>query len=775
MVLLIRNNLHKSKGQMLSMLLIIIVAAALLNIGALALYDFGLFLDKKIAELNAPHISIIIEKSAYRPAHRDFLASDSLVSEISTEDILFLPICSFLFGNGKMTQNVAIQNAGIERQMSPLSIVGESLMPGKNSIYAPHILSLGGGYALGDEITLEFDNNEYTFIIAGFVEDIMLGSMNMGVVGFYMPEPVYKRFMSSGSALSAVMLSAHLSDWRYSEDVYHGSSLYYTNSGGLLYGMPITLVKMARSLTANLTSLLIVAFAAIVTIIALIVIRFRINDSILDDIKDIGVLKAMGYTSRQAKASMMWQFLSITFLGAVLGIAVSYMLLPIVSALFSAQAGLIWHQGLAPATSMVCLVILLAAVVLNVLYCSRRVKNLNPIDAIRGDIKVSGAKKNYFRLDKAKGGLQFPLACKLIMQNPGQNIMIAMIIAAVTFASAFGLVFFYNMAVDSESFIKTIAGEICSVAVIPVSNTQTARLREEITSLPGVRKAIYFDDIMALINEEFFVVNVTEDFNEVEGQMLYEGSYPQAADEVVIGGSMAKQLGKEIGDTLKISSGTKDAQYIISGFIQSGNNVGRTLALTVEGIKRIVPDYLPAIIYVHLQAGEEADVFIELLEKRFGSIITTPVNMDEMIAAQTSSYITILTLATIVILIITALIVTLILYFIIKTMVIRKRRYFGVQKALGYVTSQLVQQISLSFIPVALAGSLLGIILIYLGVNPLISALFRATGLMRIDLVIAHSWLIILCVCIAVLSYIVAVLISVRVRKISAYTLVTRG
>ena len=760
---------------MMSMLLIIIVAAALMNIGALALYNFGLFFDVKAAELKAPHISIIIEKSAYLPAHRDFLESDSLVTRTCTEDILFMPNCSFLFGNGKMTQGVAIQNADIDRYMSPLSIVGESLEPGKNTIYAPNILRLGGGYKLGDTITLEYENNKYTFKIAGFVEDIMLGSINMGIIGFYMPEPLFKRFMSEGPALNAVMLSAHLTDQRYSDEVFNGSSLYYNNSGGLLSGFSITLVKLARSITANLASMIIVAFAAIVTIIALIVIRFRINDSILDDIKDIGVLKAMGYISRQVKASMMLQFLGITFIGAALGIAVSYLILPMVSALFSAQAGLVWHQGFAPVTSTVCLLIILAAVALNVLYCTRRIKNLNPIDAIRGDIRVHGSKKNYFRLDISKGGLQFPLACKLIMQNPGQNIMVALIIAAVTFASAFGLVFFYNMAIDSESFIKTIAGEICSVVVIPVSNMNAARLREDISGMPGVRKAIYFDDIVALINEEYFMVNVTEDFDEVEGQMLYEGSYPKSPDEVVIGGSMASQLGKEIGDTVKISSGSKDAQYYISGFIQSGNNVGRTLGLTVAGIKRIMPDYLPSIIYVHLEEGEQADVFIELLENRYGSIIQTPINMDEMIVAQTSSYVTILALATTVILFITALIVTLILYFIIKTMVIRKRRYFGVQKALGYVTSQIVQQISLSFIPVVLAGSLLGIIIVYLGVNPLISALFRATGLMRIDLVIAHSWLAILCVGIALLSYIVAVLISARVRKISAYTLVTRG
>jgi putative ABC transport system permease protein len=774
MILLIRNNLQKGRGQMMSMLLIIIVAAILMNIGALALYDYGLFFDKKAAELNAPHVSIIIEKAAYHPAHQEFLASDSAVTQTAIEDVLVMPTCNFLFGDGKMSQGVVIQNADIEREMGPMTIVGESLEPDKNSIYAPNILRLGGGYELGDSFTLEYENNEYTFNIAGFVEDILLGSLNMGAVGFYMPEPLFKRFMAEGLAIPAVMLSAQLTDHRLSDDIVFGSVSYFSNIGGFSYSFPIGLVKMARSLTANITSMIVVAFAAIVTIIALIVIRFRISDSIIDDIKDIGILKAMGYTSSEAKTSMLLQYLSITFVGTIFGIAVSYVLLPMVSALFSAQAGLVWNQGFAPATSLVCLLIMLSAVALNILYCTRRVKTLNPIDAIRGDMKTSATKRNFFRLDKAAGGLQFSLACKLIVQSPGQNIMVGVIIAALTFASAFGLVFFYNMAVDSESFIKTIAGEICSVAVIPMSNLNTARMCEEIGAMPGARKAIYFDDISLLIGEDFFMANVTEDFDELEGQLLYEGSYPKSADEVVIGGSMAEQLGKAIGDTVKISSGSKEAEYTISGYIQSGNNIGRTLALSIEGMRRIMPDYLPWMIFVYLDEGESAEVFIELLNNRYGSLIQKPINFDEMIKAQTSSYVAILAFAAIVILIITALIVTLILYFIIKTMVIRKRRYFGVQKALGFVTSQLVQQISLSFLPVVLAGSLLGTAMAYIGVNPMISALFRVTGLMRIDLVMAHLWLAILCVGIAVLSYVVAIVISSRVRRISAYTLVTQ-
>jgi len=774
MIILVRGNIKKNKGQMISMLLIIIVAALLLNIGALSFYNFGLFFDEKAEQLNAPHVTIFISKDAYRPAHEDFLRSDPPVTQTNTEEVLYMPGCCFAFGDGKLAQNIIFQNAGLDRDMAPLSIVVEEAELAKNSLYAPYILQSGGGYELGDTITLEYMNQEYDFRISGFVEDIMLGSTNMSIIGFYMPEPLYKRFMADGLALPAVMLSAQLTDQRLSDDVVEGYNAFFSEEDSVLGGMPITLVKLARSFSANIAAMIIVAFALIIISVALIVIRFRISDNIRDDIKDIGALKAVGFTSRQVKTVILLQFLGITTLGSLLGIAISYLAVPMLSTIFSAQTGLPWHQGFAPATSAVCLAIILIAVAINVLHSSRQLNSLEPIIAISGDMKTRSFKKNFFRLEKTKGNLQFILARKLIMQKLGQNIMIALIIAAVTFASAFGLVLFYNMAVNTDIFIGTVAGEVCSLGVSSLSNLNTARLCEEIGAMQGVRKAIIFDDIGTIINEEAYVASITEDFSELEGQLLYFGSYPQSADEVAVGGAIIERYGKTVGDTVVIRKGNKDAEYIISGLIQSGNNIGRIMLLTTEGVKRIMPDYLPSFIYVYLHEGEDAAAFISLLEDRFGSVIDTPVNLDDLIKGVVGSYLTIIMLMAIIILFITGFIVTLILYFVIKTMISQRRRDFGVQKAVGFTTFQLVQQISLSFMPIVAAGSITGIIAGYLWISPLVSALFRSTGIMKFDMIIAHLWLAILCVGIAVFSYIIAIIISSRTRKISAYSLVTK-
>jgi putative ABC transport system permease protein len=595
----------------------------------------------------------------------------------------------------------------------------------------------------------------------------------MGVIGFYMPEPLFKKYMAEGPAEPMVLLSARLTDPLYSDDVFNGFNAFCNENGSIAYGISISLAKFARTMITSMISMIIVAFAVIITTAALIVIHFRISDTIRDDIKDIGILKAMGYTGGQIKASVMLQFLAVAFTGGAAGIFISYLLLPFVSKMFSFQTGLIWEQGFSLVTSASCLLIILSAIAVNVYGSMRRMKYLHPVMAIREDTKAHNARRNYFRLDKTKSGLQFSLACKLIMQNFKQNVIVALIIATVTYASAFGLVFYYNMAVDSKTFIGTIGGELCSVAVGPAANLNAAKLREEIGAMPEVRKAIFFDGYTVFIGEEEFNADITEDFSELEGFMLYDGNYPKTGDEVAISGIAGEKLGKAIGDSIRIGLGNEEEEYLISGFIQSGNYVGKIISLTDEGVRRIAPDFVPSFIYIYLEEGEPADVFIEQLENRYGSAIYMSINLDELLEGQTRSYVTMTTLLAVIILLITAVIVTLILYFVIKTMVVRRRRDFGVQKALGYTTFQLVEQIALSFLPIVAAGSAIGAIAGCFGINPMISALFKGVGIMRFDMVISLTWMILLCAGIILMSYAVAILISYRIRKISAYILIT--
>jgi len=113
------------------------------------------------------------------------------------------------------------------------------------------------------------------------------------------------------------------------------------------------------------------------------------------------------------------------------------------------------------------------------------------------------------------------------------------------------------------------------------------------------------------------------------------------------------------------------------------------------------------------------------------------------------------------------------LYLVIKTTIIRKRRELGIQKALGFTTLQLMNQIALSLSPSIILGAALGAAGAYVFFNPLMEAVMGGMGISQSTLLVPVSWVVVPSAVLVVLAYAISMLIAVRIRKISAYALVS--
>ena len=124
-------------------------------------------------------------------------------------------------------------------------------------------------------------------------------------------------------------------------------------------------------------------------------------------------------------------------------------------------------------------------------------------------------------------------------------------------------------------------------------------------------------------------------------------------------------------------------------------------------------------------------------------------------------------------LVITLFVVALVLYFVISSSVIRKKRELGIQKAIGFTTFQLMNQLSISFIVPIIIGALIGSTLGALYTNSLMSITMKSAGVMRAGFIVNQYWIVIFCIATIVFSYFLSMFITLRIKKISAYSLVT--
>jgi putative ABC transport system permease protein len=771
-------NIKKGKSAAISLFVLIFIAGLLLNVGMTVITKINTFYDDKVEELHDAHVSIIMNSADYKQPYEDFLKTYSGVKETETETIILMGASKFRFGDSDLNIGAALLNADANRKFSPLKLIERLDTISNDDIYVSYSFKASGGYKLADTFTITYQDIDYSYRIAGFFEATTMGTNNNGMMKFLLPDAAYHQLSDKlGETAGGTLMSAILTDSTQSTELLNDYKKQFTHpdigeTSQYFWGTDIEMMKSVSTMTINIIAMILVAFAAVLVIVSLIVIKFRVTNSIDDGMVNIGVLKAVGYTSRQILASITLQFMLIALSAGVVGVGISYAAMPVFGGIISSLSGLLWTQSFDASINIACILIVALLVLTVTLLSSIRIRKLHPVAALRGGIMTHSFKNNFFPLEKAKGGLHFVLACKTMITNSKQNIMIALIMVAITFASVFSIVLYYNVAVNKTAFIHLVGSEKSSVVVQSKPDIDNKKLLVDIEQMDGVEKIAILDVITTTIDEQSFYTNISDDYAKLENNTVYKGRYPQYDNEIAVSGAVAKLLHRSIGDTVKVEVGDVSYPFLITGLSQSINYMGQITSLTIPGVQHLIPDYTGKTINVYLKEVDNAS-FIRDFKVQYGDLIDDIMDVDEMLGSQSSIYISAVFAVMVMILAITTLVVTLILYLVIKTMILRRKREFGILKATGYTTLQLMTQIALSFVPIVIVGVLIGGVLGCLYTNSMLTLLLSSAGIYNVQFIVDIPLIIVLCTGIIVLAYLVSMLVARRIKRISAYGLIT--
>ena len=110
---------------------------------------------------------------------------------------------------------------------------------------------------------------------------------------------------------------------------------------------------------------------------------------------------------------------------------------------------------------------------------------------------------------------------------------------------------------------------------------------------------------------------------------------------------------------------------------------------------------------------------------------------------------------------------------LVKTMIIKKQREIGIKKALGFSSNQLRLELVLSMLPQIGIGAAAGAVLGCLESNSILATLLSTMGIMRSNMEV-FPWMGFLSIVFAlVVSFIIIWILSGRIKRISAYSLIT--
>jgi len=354
-----------------------------------------------------------------------------------------------------------------------------------------------------------------------------------------------------------------------------------------------------------------------------------------------------------------------------------------------------------------------------------------------------------------------------------QSIMITIILVAVAFSGTFAIVMFYNTSIDTTAFAQTPGTELSNAIAVLKKDTDNSLQVKDIKNMSGVRKVQFIDSTMVKIEKNEVSVYVMEDYSKKETNTVYQGRYPLHSNEIAIAGQLAIMMKKTIGDNITLKVGDIETQFLITGLSQGASMGGLNAAIRSDGMLKLNPDFKPQNLQIYLNKNVNSGKFVTTINNLNSDRILSVIDMDKEMKNSMGVYVSIVSKVGISILVVTLVVVILVLYFVINSSIIRRKRELGIQKAIGFTTLQLMNQLSIGFLPPITLGVCIGSIIGIMQTNALMSLAERIMGIMKAGFIITPGWIALFGAAIVIVSYVTSMLITFSIRKISAYSLVT--
>lgn len=743
-------NMKKDKGAYVALGIVILLAAIMLNLALVLVFQVDKAYDSRFEALNTATINICIPRIQDSNTLTEQIKSLEGVSEVEGRDAIILDVVVKDFRDTDFSMKTVFYNKDELRDMNKLDIKEESLeVTMKNTIYLPLYVASFGEFKLGEEIVYEIGDRKHTFVVSGVLEEMQYGNYGKGLMGAYLPESIYEEFVSEYKDYVVK---------EYSISATENTDVNALNNdiGELLEQKSITLLtscdkvstKDTRTMVCNLMILILITFAFVIFQVSVFLCKFRISNSIEEDMRNMGVLKSLGYTGNMIIGSVIFPYVIVTLISSIIGVIASYGILPSVSELLTLQAGFSFRlvfdiKGLFYVVSMlVCIVAVFTYV------SAKRIRKLQPINAMRGN-----------------GGGKI----RKIFPNGKENVLLFFVSFALTILISFASTLFYNVIVEPNNFISTISEETPEIIVYPKEEVEDdffkdlkndARIK---TVLKYTMGTLNIDDIPV-------TVFVCEDFSRVSNDLCYLGDNPDEKNEITLGSEFDGKY--KIGEQIEVQNGDISCSYEIKGFMQSVNYQGKVCELTLDGYAALNAESITPSLYLYLENGIDVEEYMKELEEDYGEMIANQVNCYKMTKTTQEMYSGITSILVMVIFALTILIALFVLYVVIKTILVQRKQELGIYKAIGYSNWQLTVQLLGSVLPSSVLAILVssGLGLLYL---PQINQyIFQTIGAMKNNVEVSFTFLMIFALIQIIVNVILSVSLTKPIKKISAYALI---
>ena len=767
----------RKKGQSILIGIVIMLISALLYIGISMIGQSKPF-ETMYERSNAAETLIVLDNSS--------LKDDKIINWYNSRDEVeeafiyksSIIDCEYEVNNEKQVSMVFATEFLADNEYDLLYTDNETIAtaPKNNEVIINFNFAKAHGFEIGDSIELKFGNKSFDLEIVDFAVDPQFSTPFMSPIRCF----VSPTFYSDNNIQNGMyILGIKYKDIDNVNDVelFDVFSKEYDESFSPIF-IGYEAIKSTYSIIQSIIAGTLIVVSILIFIIVIFVIRSTVQNLILQQYRQIGVKKAIGYTNMQIQNSMLLVFCTIGLIGSIIGGLIS---LPIIRKI-SSTIGYDLQVDIQSSVDIFLLVTILTIISLITLFtwiATKKATKVKPVQAIKYGMPEYKVGNTQFSISKSKkGSLGLLLAIKQLLINKKKAFVTLFLIIILTY-SAFTITNIGKTLTVPKHLASNLFGT--NIGDCTFTTEKEGKIDDYINKVKDVEgvDTVVFNG--TLLSESFMTTDGTSHAIGgllVVGDMpddyiiLKSGKQPVEENEVVISSDVVKLTNKSVGDYIMIYGDNYKRSYLITGVYASISNSGYTYISSMP----VAADYTQSLFGYFWVYFDSDDTNYNDVKSRIINVMgegTTVEVFDSNISnviSTVSAFPTVVSLLSIVLLIVSGII-------IFNSIIIdinNSTKVYGIMKATGFSKEFITRMLIIRGLLTTSIGIVIGLAANVLTMDALMNTVFKFTPFSSISMPVLFNLkgCVVLAILFVIITIISTLIPSKRIGAISPKQLI---
>ncbi|PDZ04335.1 ABC transporter permease [Bacillus cereus] len=541
-------------------------------------------IDQLFKVSNAPHFVQMHAGEINQKSIDSFVAKTPVVKEQQTAEMIQIGGSNIFIKKKNEAEHNSVMDISFVKQNSNfdflLDLNNEVINVRKGGIGVPIYYMQKYKLRIGDKIWVVKNNNELELTISSFVRDVQMNPSIVSSKRFVINDEDFERIKGNFGE-SEYLIEFQLTDVNKInefETLYQSSNLPQKGPS-----ITYSLFKTLNSLTDGIIAAVLIIISALLMLIASLCIRFTIMTSMEEDYREIGVMKAIGITSKEIQKLYVTKYVVIAASGCICGYILSLFVTKIFTSNISLYMGTANTSVLHFIVPLIVTTLLFLAVIFFCRIILRNFRRITAIDALRSRDNLGKKKgKRTFSLSQTKiTNVNVFIGIQDVVKRFKLYRVLSIVLIIAVFMIVVPVNFLYT--IQSSKFVNYMGTGKSDIRIDLQQSENIEKRFKEVISY--IRNDEEVEKYAAFVTSTFKVVNTDGTHENLHVEVgdftkfpldYIQGMSPKNEDELALSYMNANELKKNVGDEIVLFVEGKERALTISGIYQDVTNGGKT-------------------------------------------------------------------------------------------------------------------------------------------------------------------------------------------------------